>query len=120
MDNWMHAMGLHPYAHFFGLPLPPTYKYPLNKTNTDEFAPVKDAPGGAGDTPERARRMLSEEAKRWVKSAGAAALLPPVVEEGGEEEEPVSEISPLVSYKGEGLAARVGGKEVQLPVRFLS
>lgn len=89
---------------------------------TDEFAPVKDAPGGAGDTPEKARRMLSEEAERWARSAGAAALLPPpVLGEGGEgEEEPLSEISPLVSYKGEGLEGRVAGKEVQLPVRFLS
>ncbi len=65
--------------------------------------------------------MLSEEAKRWVAAAGAAALLPAVVEEGDGDggEEPVSEISPLVSYKGEGLEGRVGGQEVQLPVRFL-
>ena len=80
---------------------------------------MKDAPGGAGDTPERARRMLSEEAKRWVRAAGAAALLPPPVEGEGEGEEPVSEIGPLVSYKGEGLEALVGGKELRLPVRLL-
>ena len=81
------------------------------------FAPVKDAPGGKGDTPEQARRMMSEEAKRWAVKAGGKVV---GGEEGGrKEEEEVSEISPLVSYKGEGLEGRVKGKEVVLPIRFL-
>ena len=80
----------------------------------DMFAGVKDAPGGKGDTPEQARRMMSEEARRWVVKAGGKVV---GGREGGEME--VSEISPLVSYKGEGLEQRVNGKEVVLPIRFL-
>jgi len=78
------------------------------------FAGVKDAPGGKGDTPEQARRMMSEEARRWVVKAGGKLV---GGGEGGEEE--VSEISPLVSYRGEGLEGRVKGKEVVLPILFL-
>ena len=78
----------------------------------EEFAPVKDAPGGNGDTPDKARLMLSEEAKRWVVAAGGRLV-------GGGEEEGLSEISPLVSYKGEGLEERVKGKDVPLPIRFV-
>lgn len=99
-------------------------------TPTDEFAPVKDAPGGTGDTPEKARSMLSNEAKRWVIAAGGKLVEggeggkgegKKVVEgvEGGEREEFCSEISPLVSYQGEGLRERVEGKEIVVPMRFL-
>ena len=82
------------------------------------FAPVKDAPGGKGDTPEQARKMMSEEAKRWVVKAGGKVVGGGEEGEGGNEEG-VSEISPLVSYKGEGLEGRVEGKELVLPIRFL-
>ena len=78
---------------------------------------MKDAPGGAGDTPEKARGMLSKEAKRWVVAAGGKVIGD---DDGAEEEEEeVSEISPLISYKGEGLREKVEGKEIPLPIRFL-
>ena len=71
---------------------------------TDEFAPVKDAPGGPGDTPEKARGMISLQAQRWLREAGATLI--------GDDNQ-VCEISPLISYAGEGLEGY--GNEVQLP-----
>lgn len=65
----------------------------------EEFAPVKNAPGTATDSPDTAREMISEQAKRWALAAGAK------LEEGAEG---LCEVSPLVSYGGEGLEQRVG------------
>lgn len=80
--------------------------FPLSKnmvlfegTRDDEFAPVKNAPGSSTDSPDTAREMISRQAKRWAVAAGAK------VDQGGEG---LCEISPLVSYGGEGLAGRVG------------
>lgn len=68
----------------------------------DEFAPVKNAPGSSTDSPDTAREMISRQAKRWALAAGAKAAS--LREEGGG----LCEISPLVSYGGEGLKGRVG------------
>eukprot|EP00903_Cladosiphon_okamuranus_P019455 g17889.t1 len=80
--------------------------FPLSKNmvlfegaREDEFAPVKNAPGSSTDSPDTAREMISRQAKRWAAAAGAK------LGEGGEG---LCEISPLVSYGGEGLGARVG------------
>jgi len=77
--------------------------------NTDEFAPVKDTPGGTGDTPEKARGMISQQAQRWLKAAGAT-----LVGGGGQGSDDGCEISPLMSYEGEGLES-YKGKEVYVP-----
>jgi UDP-N-acetylglucosamine/UDP-N-acetylgalactosamine diphosphorylase len=60
-----------------------------------EFSPVKNAPGNPVDSPDSARSMLSALHKGWITSAGAT-----VVDGGGDKH---FEISPLVSYGGEGL-----------------
>jgi UDP-N-acetylglucosamine/UDP-N-acetylgalactosamine diphosphorylase len=75
----------------------------------DEFAPVKDAPGSGGDTPEKALGMLSAEAQRWVEAAGGVMV--------GDRALPC-EISPLVSYNGEGLEGRVVKGPIALPFNF--
>lgn len=75
----------------------------------DEFAPVKNAPGTATDSPDTAREMISEQAKRWARAAGAT-----LEERGGGG---LCEISPLVSYGGEGLEKRVG-EVLGLPFRL--
>lgn len=93
--------------------------FPLSKkmvlfeaSRADEFAPVKNAPGTATDSPDTAREMISEQAKRWALAAGASR---PGGEEGGEggggDGGGLCEVSPLVSYGGEGLQDRVGEME---------
>lgn len=70
--------------------------------------------------------MLSDEAQRWVLAAGGTFLEPLIKQadrlqagksEGGGKENGanVCEVSPLISYRGEGLEERVRGKALQLP-----
>ena len=61
----------------------------------DEFAPVKNADGL--DSPQTARDLIYEQARRWLRSAGAA------VTEGT----PL-EIDTLLTYEGEGLSGFAG------------
>lgn len=62
----------------------------LEVARENEFSPVKNAPGSGEDCPETARDDLMQEGKRWLESAGAVCPYP-------------VEISPSVSYAGEGL-----------------
>jgi len=69
----------------------------------DEFAPVKNAPGSAEDSPDTARQMLLGQHARWIATAGGK-----VTGSGG------VEVSPLLSYAGEGLQG-LAGKEITAP-----
>lgn len=64
----------------------------LQVERDDEFAPVKNAPGAPSDSPDTARALLSAWARRKLEGAGAR------VGEG----EGLVEISPLVTFDGEG------------------
>lgn len=75
----------------------------------DHFAAVKNAPGSATDSPDTARAALLAQGARWVAAAGGQ-LAPGC--EG-------VEVSPLVSYAGEGLQELVQGKTLQGPVAQL-
>mmetsp|Transcript_47476 Transcript_47476/g.85445 ORF Transcript_47476/g.85445 Transcript_47476/m.85445 type:complete len:485 (-) Transcript_47476:229-1683(-) len=81
----------------------------LETSREEEFAPVKNAPGTATDSPDSARAMVSALCRKWVGEAGG-------VVEG--DQDAVLEVSPLVSYAGEGLADRVKGKVINVPVNF--
>ncbi|DAZ96780.1 TPA: hypothetical protein N0F65_005778 [Lagenidium giganteum] len=74
----------------------------------DEFAPVKNAPGTAVDSPDTARHLFSEQCKRWLLEAGAT------FDDGSNG---LCEITPSVSYNGEGLEAVAQAKSpIKLPV----
>lgn len=64
----------------------------LEVERREEFSPLKNAPGSKSDNPETSRRDIYAQQKRWLEAVGAE------VKEGCE-----VEISPLVSYNGEGL-----------------
>ncbi|GFR44147.1 hypothetical protein Agub_g5314 [Astrephomene gubernaculifera] len=65
----------------------------------EEFAPVKNAPGAATDSPDTARAAVLSLHAGWVRAAGGVVTC-------GEG----LEVSPLVSYGGEGLEGLVAGK----------
>eukprot|EP00884_Botryococcus_braunii_P015716 jgi/Botrbrau1/2828/Bobra.0125s0036.1 len=67
----------------------------------EEFAPVKNPPGSLTDSPDTARLALLSLHRRWVEVAGAELKLDP----GSWEVFGVEgvEISPKISYCGEGL-----------------
>ncbi|GMF09831.1 unnamed protein product [Phytophthora lilii] len=76
--------------------------FPLSKSmkvlgvaREDEFAPVKNAPGAASDSPDTARQLISNQCKRWLLDAGAVFA--------DSEPDAICEILPTLSYNGEGL-----------------
>jgi UDP-N-acetylglucosamine/UDP-N-acetylgalactosamine diphosphorylase len=77
----------------------------VESNRADEFAPVKNAPGSASDSPNTARVMINNQSIKWLQNTGA------VIEEvqGGDDTN-IIEVSPLVSYGGEGLEHLNGNK----------
>ena len=65
----------------------------------DEFSPVKNATGSSSDSPDTARAIISSLHKSWLQNAGVSFESPTT----HSTDEPLCEISPLVSYAGEGL-----------------
>lgn len=87
-----------------------------------EFAPIKNADGAASDTPTTAAKLILALHTKWVtaaiaaapESSEAAAATAYTAQERATALERLRagqcrwEVSPLVSYEGEGLAAHVG------------
>jgi len=69
----------------------------LEVERNEEFSPLKNAPGTGSDDPETSRRDLLAQHRRFLEKAGAK------LNDGVE-----VEISPLVSYAGEGLESLKG------------
>ena len=74
----------------------------------NEFAPVKNEPGNAVDSPDSARALMSARSIRWLTTAGAIVTAP------ADSSTSQCEISPLLSYDGEGLE-RFSGHTIALP-----
>jgi UDP-N-acetylglucosamine/UDP-N-acetylgalactosamine diphosphorylase len=78
----------------------------LDVPRSDEFAPVKNAPGSPSDSPDTARAMISALSQKWVKEAGGNLV---------GNVDAICEVSPLVSFAGEGLEELVQGKDIECP-----
>ncbi len=77
----------------------------------DEFAPVKNEPGHATDSPDTAILLMSNQAKRWLLKAGAN-----IINKNAEHtKDEIYEISALLSYDGEGLH-KFSGIDISSPV----
>lgn len=61
----------------------------------DEFSPLKNARGTGEDDPDTSRRDIFQQGKRWVEAAGGVVT--------SEQEDAGIEVSPKISYGGEGL-----------------
>ncbi|NXX80281.1 UAP1L protein, partial [Urocolius indicus] len=88
----------------------------------EEFSPLKNADTADKDTPSTARRALLAQHYRWALKAGARFLdengcrIPEKLSLSENEDPPsVCEISPLVSYFGEGLETYMKNKEFPSP-----
>lgn len=83
-------------------------KIPLDKfacmevKREDEFSPLKNARGTGEDDPDTSKHDVMAQGMRWTVAAGASFV----------SEDPTAgvEVSPLVSYGGEGLEFLVGRK----------
>ncbi|CAN9174216.1 unnamed protein product [Alternaria alternata] len=61
----------------------------------DEFSPLKNARGTGEDDPDTSKQDIMTQGKKWVQAAGATVV--------SEDAEAGIEVSPLISYGGEGL-----------------
>ncbi|XP_059213292.1 UDP-N-acetylhexosamine pyrophosphorylase-like protein 1 [Centropristis striata] len=89
----------------------------------DEFSPLKNAEGAATDSPNTARNSLLAQHCRWAIAAGATLLdehgntiPPPASVSAGDNPPARCEISPLVSYFGEGLEQLLKGRTLPTPL----
>ena len=91
----------------------------MEVSREEEFAPVKNAPGrGSVDSPDTAREMISSLCKRWITESGGTLTIPNISKDDDNCSENYNlyccEISPLLSYEGEGLET-FNGLNIQLP-----
>jgi len=80
--------------------------YALQTDRNEEFSPLKNSVATPTDNPHTCRLHLSNLHKNWIRKAGGTLV---------GEQDALCEISPLVSYSGEGLEDYVKGKEISLP-----
>jgi UDP-N-acetylglucosamine/UDP-N-acetylgalactosamine diphosphorylase len=78
----------------------------LEVRREDEFSPLKNAPGTGEDDPQTSRRDIMTQGRRWVEAAGGVVV--------GDKADEGVEVSPLISYGGEGLEY-LRGREVTAP-----
>ncbi|KAI4142608.1 MAG: hypothetical protein L6R39_004870 [Caloplaca ligustica] len=74
----------------------------------DEFSPLKNARGTGEDDPDTSRQDILNQGRRWVENVGGVVESEVPIEETG------VEVSPLVSYGGEGLEF-LQGRTIKAP-----
>ncbi|KAL2864901.1 UDP-N-acetylglucosamine diphosphorylase [Aspergillus lucknowensis] len=72
----------------------------------DEFSPLKNARGTGEDDPDTSKRDIMNQGQRWIENAGGVILT--------EADAVGVEVSPLISYGGEGLEF-LKGREIKAP-----
>ncbi|RDW73101.1 UDP-N-acetylglucosamine pyrophosphorylase [Coleophoma cylindrospora] len=72
----------------------------------DEFSPLKNAKGTGEDDQDTSKRDIMNQGKRWAQAAGAIIV--------SDTNDAGIEVSPLISYGGEGLD-KLKGKEIKAP-----
>ncbi|KAE8145068.1 nucleotide-diphospho-sugar transferase [Aspergillus avenaceus] len=88
-------------------PMTPLDKFAcIEVRRDDEFSPLKNAKGTGEDDPDTSKRDIMSQGQRWIEKAGGV-----VVTEG---EAVGVEVSPLISYGGEGLEF-LKGREIKAP-----
>ena len=75
----------------------------------------QNAPGAAEDSPDTARALVLAQHARWLRAAGAVLE---AGDGGGGDAPLVAEVSPLLSYAGEGLRA-YAGMRIRCPALLL-
>lgn len=108
---------------FDGFPLAQRFSV-MSVDRQDEFAPVKNSPDAATDTPITARAMITAQSIRWLRAAGVSLKWADGAIDSSEFSDAVQngsvccEISPLISYCGEGLS-KYAGYTFSLPFSLL-
>ncbi|RIB21365.1 nucleotide-diphospho-sugar transferase [Gigaspora rosea] len=82
----------------------------LEVERKEEFSPLKNGPGTASDNPETSRKDIINQHVRFVEKAGGTVI----PGDGDSLGNLKFEISPLVSYSGEGLE-KLKGKTIKTP-----
>jgi len=72
----------------------------------EEFSPLKNARGTGEDDPDTSKKDIMQQGARWLKAVGAIVV--------SETDETGVEVSPLISYGGEGLEY-LNGREIKAP-----
>ncbi|PGG98181.1 hypothetical protein AJ79_08951 [Helicocarpus griseus UAMH5409] len=90
-------------------PLLPLDKFAcIEVKREDEFSPLKNARGTGEDDPDTSKRDIMRQGERWIRAAGGVVITE------SEETTPGVEVSPLISYAGEGLGF-LNGRNIKAP-----
>ncbi|KAF4213179.1 hypothetical protein CNMCM8980_010469 [Aspergillus fumigatiaffinis] len=88
-------------------PMTPLEKFAcIEVRREDEFSPLKNARGTGEDDPDTSKQDIMSQGQRWIEKAGGI-----VITEG---DAVGVEVSPLISYGGEGLEF-LKGREIKAP-----
>ncbi|KAK2787458.1 UDP-N-acetylglucosamine pyrophosphorylase [Onygenales sp. PD_12] len=89
-------------------PLLPLDKFAsIEVKREDEFSPLKNARGTGEDDPDTSKRDIMSQGAQWVQAAGGIVVTEPEQASG-------VEVSPLISYGGEGLGF-LNGRTIKAP-----